>query len=247
MAHSFADRHSTHDNSWMINRASLAELFAFTDADDGSTYRYLLVLRFILLNSVGLFLLLLVWQQGWIDGMFDGESTELLALIIGVFAFGLVACGQKIVVLSRELNLLSKGHRHVGADHQSRVQSYFGDIQGLDGQSRANIAQALRLKLANRIGTIRHIANSLVILGLIGTVIGFMIALSGVNPDVVSDISAVGPMVSTLISGMSVALYTTLVGAVLNVWLMINYRLLEGGTVNLFTKLVEAGERYARV
>ena len=34
-------------------------------------------------------------------------------------------------------------------------------------------------------------------------------------------------MVSTLIDGMSVALYTTLVGSVLNVWLMLNYRLVE--------------------
>ena len=47
-----------------------------------------------------------------------------------------------------------------------------------------------------------------------------------------------------LIGGMSVALYTTLVGAVLNIWLMLNYRLLEGGT-RLFTAIVELGERDA--
>ena len=51
-------------------------------------------------------------------------------------------------------------------------------------------------------------------------------------------------MVSTLIEGMSVALHTTLVGAVLNVWLMLNYRLVEGGTVRLLTAIVERGERH---
>ena len=89
-------------------------------------------------------------------------------------------------------------------------------------------------------------ANSLVLLGLIGTVIGFIIALSGVRPEVVSDVGAIGPMVSTLISGMSVALYTTLVGSLLNVWLMVNVRLLEGGTVKLLTATIELGERHAR-
>ena len=43
----------------------------------------------------------------------------------------------------------------------------------------------------------------------------------------------------------STALYTTLVGAVLNVWLMVNYHLLAGGTVKLITALVELGEEHA--
>jgi biopolymer transport protein ExbB/TolQ len=92
---------------------------------------------------------------------------------------------------------------------------------------------------------VRHIASSLVVLGLVGTVIGFIIALSGVDPQAAADPGSIAPMVSTLIQGMSVALYTTLVGAVLNVWLMLNYRLLEGGTTRLFTALVEEGERHA--
>jgi adenosylcobinamide amidohydrolase len=53
-------------------------------------------------------------------------------------------------------------------------------------------------------------------------------------------------MVATLISGMSVALSTTLVGAVLNVWLMVNYRLLESGTLRLLTTIVELGERHVQ-
>jgi biopolymer transport protein ExbB/TolQ len=85
-----------------------------------------------------------------------------------------------------------------------------------------------------------------VFLGLIGTVIGFIIALSGVNAEAAADVSSIGPMVTTLISGMSIALYTTLVGAILNIWLMINYRLLEGGTVTLATKIIELGESHAQ-
>ena len=128
---------------------------------------------------------------------------------------------------------------------KARVSRYLTLISGRDGQSRTLAASSLKLKLASRIAVVRHIAGSLVFLGLIGTVIGFMIALSGVNPEDAADISAIGPMVSTLIGGMSVALSTTLVGAVLNIWLMVNYRLLESGTLRLLTTIVELGERHA--
>ena len=88
-------------------------------------------------------------------------------------------------------------------------------------------------------------AGSLVLLGLVGTVVGFIIAFSSVRPDVAADPGAVGTMVSILIQGMSVALFTTLIGAVLNIWLMMNYHVLVTGTVNLVTAIVELGECHA--
>ena len=105
---------------------------------------------------------------------------------------------------------------------------------------------ALKAKLGQRIAVVRHLANSLVLLGLIGTGLGFVIALSGVDPEQVGDVRNIAPMVSELISGMSVALYTTLVGSVLNLWLMMNYRILAGTTVRLATDLIALGERHAR-
>ena len=83
-------------------------------------------------------------------------------------------------------------------------------------------------------------------LGLIGTVVGFIIALSGIDPANAADVDSITPMIATLIDGMSVALYTTLVGAILNLWLMINYHILASGTVNLITSLVEFGEANGR-
>jgi hypothetical protein len=56
-------------------------------------------------------------------------------------------------------------------------------------------------------------------LGLIGTVLGFIIALSGVDPEQAQNLAATKAMVATLIIGMSTALYTTLLGAPANLWL----------------------------
>jgi MotA/TolQ/ExbB proton channel family len=171
----------------------------------------------------------------------DGDSTRLVALIAVVFAAGLFECARKLWQTSAELDQVAATRpaqsarlpRHLQTDHSA------------DGNARAIAGSVLKLKLSARIAPIRHIANSLVFLGLIGTVIGFIIALSGVDPASAGDVNAIGPMVSALIGGMSVALYTTLVGAVLNVWLMLNYRLLESGTVRLLAAIMEQGERRA--
>ena len=114
-----------------------------------------------------------------------------------------------------------------------------------DSTARTALATALRLKLAHRIAPVRHLASTLVLLGLIGTIIGFIIALSGVDPAAVTEASAIGPMVATLLHGMSMALFKTLVGSVLNVWLMVDYRLLEAGATHVLTHTVEIGERDA--
>ena len=225
-----------------VGRNSLASLFAVLSEDDAASYRYLLVLRFLVLNLVAMALLGAAWLKGWVGLVFVGDSTQLVTVIALVFAVGLASCGRKIFLTSSELNQL----RDPAAATRSRVARYLAEPRGRDGQSRALAASALKLKLGARIASIRHLANSLVLLGLIGTVIGFIISLSGIDPDAAADVESIGPMVSTLIGGMSVALYTTLVGAILNVWLMVNYRLLESGTVTLVTTIVELGERHAR-
>jgi hypothetical protein len=212
--------------------------FGALTADDPALYSYLLALRFAVINAIAIALLGAAWLEGWLTTLIVSDTTHLVAAITGVFVVGLVMCSRIALQLSGELNQVRARHPR----SSSRVASYLASIAGRDGQSRAILASTLKMKLASRIGPVRHVANSLVILGLIGTVIGFIIALSGVDPEAAADVSSIGPMVSTLIDGMSVALYTTLVGAVLNVWLMLNYRVVEGGTVRLLTAIVELGE-----
>lgn len=218
------------------------DLYRALTRDDPIAHRYLLVLRFILANTIALALIGAATGQGWVGAILAADQGGLCRAIVAVFVVGLVWSGQRAVQLSRGLNELERFARVPGAPGPA----YLDAVAGRAADSRAILASSLRLKLASRIAPIRHLANSLVLLGLIGTVVGFIIALSGVRPEVVSDVGAIGPMVSTLIGGMSVALYTTLVGSLLNVWLMVNVRLLEGGTVKLLTATVELGERHAR-
>ena len=74
-------------------------------------------------------------------------------------------------------------------------------------------------------GGVEWVADKLVFLGLVGTVVGFIIALSGVDPATAGETSAITPMVAKLIAGMGTALHTTLVGAIGYLWLEINQKL----------------------
>ena len=223
-------------------KKSFGELFLAITAEDSARYHYLLLFRFILVNVIGFALLGVAYLEGWIGTVLAADFTNLSLTIAVVFFCGLTTCAIKTWQTSRELNLVRSKHR----PRSSKVAMFLKEIEGRDANSRATSAAVHRLKLSSRIAGVRHAAGSLVLLGLIGTVIGFIIALSGVQPNAASDPSAIGPMVATLIDGMSIALYTTLVGAVFNIWLMINYNVLAMGTVNLVTATVELGERLAK-
>jgi hypothetical protein len=211
-----------------------------SDASWREWQRSLLILRFALLNIVASSLLGAAWMQGWLDELVRTDTTHLCAIIGLVFLAGLAQAGRRVVQTGLELNAV-----RLGSD-RSPISALVWDLQHSDADSRAALVGLLRLRLGNRIAGVRYVANILVLLGLIGTVIGFIIALSGVDATAAGDVEAIGPMVSRLVAGMSVALYTTLAGSVLNIWLMLNYRLLEAGTVKLFTAIVERAEADGR-
>ena len=205
-------------------------------------YRYLLLLRFSLLNLFGFGLLGAAYAHGLVAQALIADRTYLTLVIFLVFLAGMGLSAFKVWQTSHELNSV----RDFESGDDSPAARYLFPMSGADANSRANLVGALRMKIAHRTAVVRHIANSLVLLGLIGTVVGFIIALGGVDPEHASDVKAIAPMVSTLIQGMSTALYTTLVGAVFNVWLMANHQVLAGGTLKLITSLVEMAEVHAR-
>ncbi len=213
---------------------------AASTANRALLHRYLLVLRFALINVVATSLFAAVYLQGWLDDAFSGYTLWLSLIIIGVFLFGLVLCARRVWRTSIELNEIRAG----ALKPASRGSKYLAAVQQGPADSRAISANILRLRMTSYIAIVQHVANTLVFLGLVGTVIGFIVALSGVDPRSAANVDNVVPMVATLIHGMSIALYTTLIGAVLHVWLMVNYRLLAAGTISLFNAIVELGERH---
>lgn len=201
-------------------------------------YKFLLVLRFSLINILGIIFLIVTYTQGYIAKAIDADITNVILLIFVLFLLGLIISGIRTFWISKQLNYATEKSKELN----SITNHYLRNIKNLDASARSNLASSLRIKLANKINLVKFIANTLVILGLIGTVIGFIIALSGVDGNVSSDPEEISKMITTLIQGMSVALYTTLAGSICSVWLNICYHILSSGANKLLAKIIEIGE-----
>ena len=155
--------------------------------------------HFLILNTAAFALLTAAWLKGWVDLVIASDQSRMTLVIAGVFLFGLLLCGTRMVGLGQ-----------------------FAATLDYPPQSEAR-----RTALLMRIGTVRHIANNLVLLGLIGTVLGFVIAFSGIDAEMIGDSERAAGMISQVIGGMGVALYTTLVGTITHIWLYGCYKILE--------------------
>ena len=202
-------------------------------------YKYLLILRYSIINLVGLVFLFVLITQGYVSKAIKADITNMVIVILALFSVGFILAAYRTFWLSRELNY---SYLKV-LPPNSIAKDFLQNSKKLDASSRNNLAASLRIKLSSKINYIKFMANTLVILGLIGTVIGFIIALSGVDGSVSSNPEEVSKMVSTLIQGMSVALYTTLVGSICSVWLNICYQIMSTGANNLLSKIIELGEK----
>lgn len=93
------------------------------------------------------------------------------------------------------------------------------DMTGLTYVIAAGFAGGVCAAFLGRWGAVKWLSGRLPYLGLIGTVLGFSIALLGVDVEDFQDIDKMAENVGVLLSGMGVALYTTLLGAIAAFWL----------------------------
>ena len=73
---------------------------------------------------------------------------------------------------------------------------------------------------------VQWLATHVVRIGLLGTVVGLIIAFSAAREGGSADATEVRTMIAAVVDGMYVSLYATLLGISVNLWLKINLRLL---------------------
>jgi MotA/TolQ/ExbB proton channel family len=73
---------------------------------------------------------------------------------------------------------------------------------------------------------VQWLATHVVRIGLLGTVVGLIIAFSAARSGASSDPEQIRPMIAAVVDGMYVSLYATLLGIGTNLWLKVNLRLL---------------------
>lgn len=163
----------------------------------------------LLLYRLGLFQLLMLLglvvaqTRGLISYLFTGDSMPLVSLICAVFAVTWVMTWFHALRIARRLNGLKRGSDATQASPAERDKAF------------------------SKIEWMHHVSDWLVGLGLIGTVIGFAVALSGVDMDAIRSVNGAQEMVGQLIAGTRLAITTTIAGAILGMWNQVNQRMLK--------------------
>lgn len=172
----------------------------------------LLLMRAVLLNSAGAALLWVGIDRGEVQAILAQDSTYISEGIIALFAFGLGQCLYRIWECSQALNRVGSG----GVSHApSNIDDY-------------------SLWCARRRDPVDVTCRLLFRCGLLGTVYGFLMAMSELNAVNLTSAATAGAEIGDVIHYMGVAMVTTLTGGVTSVWLTLNQRMLEGGHERLF-------------
>jgi hypothetical protein len=169
----------------------------------------LLLYRFALFNGGMAALLGYLGMKGYVAAAVAGDPSGISLVIAVLFLLLMGSTAQRAWKTSKSMNFLKEA-----TAVQKRVVP--------PGKP-----------WTKRLFKIRHIhdgAQWLAYLGLIGTVVGFIISLSGVDLGALSTAQGVQAMIPSLMAGMKVALYTTLAGAFFGIWTEVNYRMLETAT-----------------
>lgn len=163
----------------------------------------LLIYRMLVVNTCVAALFIWATMQGYVQTIIEGDSSRITLGIIGLFAIGIWSLGVRTFKVSTVLNRLKRG-------------------------------EAVSVDAAKFIAKGEHIddiSGWLVTLGLIGTVVGFIMALSSMDQGAMATAQGVQAAIGKLVEGMQVAIYTTLAGAFFGLWIDINRRILKTATI----------------
>ena len=201
-----------------------------------------LLYKSLIINSFAGLLVYVSWLQGWLLLVFESDASYLSLVMAALFVIFWIISAYHIVVINREIV------RFETRQPEGIAYEYFNKIRAksikLDGRlvDQFMLAGALRVRLMMPIHILHYVANMLILLGLIGTVVGFVIAVAGLGDSLAGgeNLQRVQGVLGQIVTGMGVALFTTLVGAILGgLWLQLHYQILERAIAGLVVDVVE--------
>jgi hypothetical protein len=220
--------------------------------------KHLLLLKGLLVWTVLGIAGLAAWHYGLLREVWHADSTGLALGITLVFAATVVRGSWHVIRLSRALNHVSDvelvvgSQRNLGPGRELPDGCVSEHVRNLQlkarlGCGRAGLDQTLLLEAFE--GDLRRgqefgwfVADLLLSLGLLGTVIGFILMLAPISGLDTTDESAIKGALAAMSGGMAVALYTTLTGLVGGMLLKVQGFLLDGAVQELVgrtTRLTE--------
>jgi hypothetical protein len=224
----------------------------------------------LIFTGVSFFAFVILWYYGLIERMVASDRTYISSIIGLLYIGSSLHCLWRILIVSREGDAAVKTAEAVVRDSgflntapavdmtpansvskdnpSGLVAGHIRDLvtkAALQGAGRLDQTLLLRvladrLRGSNLFGVFA--GDTLMKLGLLGTIIGFIMMLApiaGLDPE---NREAVRASMSLMSDGMAVAMYTTLVGLVGSILVRIQYGLLDRATAKIFAFAVDLTE-----
>ena len=182
---------------------------------------------------------------GFISNIFQADISYITSLITFIVIFYLFQCGYYLNKLRDAVYFLDK---EINSDSNNVFIMIYRDYQltnKISKNNKTSSQEEFKLKLYEFADTGFFVSDLLLKLGIIGTVIGFIIMLSSLSAIDEMNLSKMNNLLLSMSTGMKVALYTTLTGLIGSILLSIQYNFLES-KINVFINKAVSKESHEK-
>lgn len=215
------------------------------------------VLLWMIFTGLSIFAAVLLGRYGLIRLMVVSDRTYISSLIAVLYIITSCHCFWRVRAIAREGEVARRcrailsgpnGRKALDRDAEALPVGLVTDhirnlVRKAETQGAGRIDQTLLLRsLADRLrgsnGFGAFASDTLMKLGLLGTIIGFIIMLAPIAGLDAADKAAMKSSMGLMSDGMAVAMYTTLAGLVGSILVRIQYYMLDAATQRVFSDAV---------
>jgi len=187
-------------------------------------FNYLGFHKFLMVNIFVMFFLLFLYNKGYLDDIFIKDSSGI-SLIITILCFIFIVYQTYFSFFISSLDSKLK---------QKNLECFFSLLKV---ENNKNFSSEIFYNLIFlKLKVTKDIANMATVLGLMGTVIGFIYVLIYLDTNALKSIETLPVALEHISKGLGIALYTTLVGTFFNVWMIFNFIYLNKEVEKLILK-----------
>ena len=209
-----------------------AEGLRSDDPTDAAWHRWLLVFGGIVYG------LYLAADLGWLTLLAFGDPTWLTFGILVLFGLSSLYCGALAFQMARQHTIWTRLQQGLPHDGASWAGDYLAERRALGGADATALGDLLHERIKGRTELGWFSAGLQIKLGLLGTVIGFVIMLASIGS--ASDLQSQGldTLIRSMGIGMKVSLYTTIVGLVGSMMIGIQMLVVDRAADRLFALII---------
>ena len=220
------------------------------------------LLRWLIFTGACAFAAVLSWHYGLIRLMVASDRTYISSIICVLYIGASLHCLWRTIVIGREgdagrraATKIEAGEINLAAESANTlpegvVAEHIRDLarkartQGVGRLDQTLLLRALADRLRGSNGFGAFASDTLMKLGLLGTIIGFIIMLAPIAGLDAADRTLLKSSMGLMGDGMAVAMYTTLAGLVGSILLKVQYYMLDAATARVFSHAVRLTETH---